>query len=390
MKKILKNILPEISLITVISVYLLVSFFWNKPALVAELDSLNSKFGLTSVQPIGNDGDKLADSLFHPDVLSASIIKISRPQKDMILQLKDADTSDLSNIFLIRFRTEFSIEEIASAYSALDLVKFAEPDYALSTESINSDSPALNQIPAQVSLSDKSNNSVNVALIDSGVDSGHKDLAGRILKGWDFLDNDNIPQDEYGHGTHLAGIITKNPQASIIPIRMTDGKSGKLSNLIKSIKFAADNNADIINLSLGLPNKSGILKEAIDYAVKKNITVVAAAGNYNTDKEYYPAAYPNVISVGALDKNGDKLFLSDYGKWVDYSVVAQDVYSTLPGNKYGYKTGTSQAAAILTAKIASLIGKNQISDSLSLESQLQDISSVIKKGDYAGLLGRKF
>jgi subtilisin family serine protease len=391
MNKTFKKILPSLSILSATLIICFAIIFRDEPPSISELNSLNSKFGLISARPMDSDGMEIAESLFHTNiVLNASILKISGPEKDLIVQIKAPDNADLKNIFLIKFRTDYNVADIAKAYKNLDLVNFAEPDYALSLNSSATVPDAKKNTSSSLSEpSADGKKSVVVALIDSGVDIEHKDLKNKIVQGWDFLDNDNTAQDAFGHGTHLAGIITKKSSAFIMPIRITDGKNGKLSDLIKSIKFAADNHADIINLSLGLPNKSGILKEAIDYATRKNIFVVAAAGNYNSKNEYYPAAYQKVFSVAALDKKGDKLFISDYGKWVDYSVAAQDVYSTLPGNKYGYKTGTSQAAAILTAKIASILAKTPDYDFSGLSDKLLKISKPIKSEDYAGLLGRK-
>ncbi len=159
-----------------------------------------------------------------------------------------------------------------------------------------------------------------------------------------------------------------------------------MSALIKSIKFAADNGSQIINLSLGLKTDSKVLDEAISYAQNKNIIIVAAAGNYNTDAKYYPAAAPDVIAVAALDKKDQKLYQSNYGSWVDFSALGQDIYSTSLNNNYTYRTGTSQAAPFVTAKLVDLIS---IADE---DYKISDIISQLKENSEPiddNLLGRK-
>lgn len=126
--------------------------------------------------------------------------------------------------------------------------------------------------------------------------------------------------------------------------------------------FAVDNHADVINLSLGLREKSSLLADAVNYAFAKGVPIAAAAGNYNTNKQYYPAAYDNVIAVAGLAKDGAKLPQSNFGTWVDYSVVAQDILSDAPGNKYAYATGTSQAVAFVSAKIARILERTKNAD----------------------------
>jgi len=175
-----------------------------------------------------------------------------------------------------------------------------------------------------------------------------------------------------------------------MPLKFTDSKTGRLIDVVKAIKFASDSDKSvkIINLSLGLKEASQTLKEAVDYAQEKNIIIVAAAGNDNSDVKYYPAAWPEVISVAAVDSKDEKVFVSNYGNWVKYSAQGQDIYSTVPDGKYAYSTGTSQAAPVVTAKIAEIL--SNLSDSANtlseIDSQLKK-SSKTPKGKYADKLG---
>jgi len=357
-----------------------------------ELALLNSKYGLIAAEPIDKNEIQVADSLFRRVNLNASIMSILKPKKELIVQLKNNNNADLTNIFLLKLRTDSDLEEIAKAYEDLNIIRYAEPNFSLelNSEDITPDDENKDGQDTAQSFNDDTKKSVIVAIIDSGVDVEHDDLKGRTIQGWDFVNNDNIPEDTLGHGTHLAGIIANNSSSAIImPLRLTDGKNGRLSDLIKAIRFAIYKNAKIVNLSLGLFQQSRILKEAIDYANQKNVFIIAAAGNYNSDEKYFPAAYTKVFSVAALNKKGQKLYQSNYGKWVDYSIVAQDIYSALPNNQYGYRTGTSQAAAFLTASVADILGENPNIDLKTLSAELQKKSELIQSGDYAGLLGRK-
>jgi subtilisin family serine protease len=234
---------------------------------------------------------------------------------------------------------------------------------------------------------------VLIAIIDSGVDLDHPDLKGRIDSSWNFLQDNSEVNDELGHGTHLAGIIASNcPNAQIMALKFTDEKIGALKELVKAIRFAVDNGAEIINLSLGLRQEMQSIKEALDYANSKGVIVVAAAGNYRSSEKYYPAAYEKVIGVAALKKNGEKFYLSNFGEWVDFSISAQDIYSAMPDSQHGYQTGTSQAAALMTAKIANRLKflKTQNSDSELFQAvydYLKSISEPNLEGEFPGQLG---
>ncbi|MCF7836922.1 S8 family serine peptidase, partial [Candidatus Gracilibacteria bacterium] len=131
---------------------------------------------------------------------------------------------------------------------------------------------------------------------------------------------------------------------------------------------------------------SQILQEAIDYARAKNAIIVAAAGNYRSSVEYFPAAWPEVFAVSALAKNGNKLFLSNFGQWIDFSVVAQDVSAPEPGGEYAFRTGTSQAAPVVSAKIADFLSTSNTTDFVAVDNFLLENSEPIES---KYLLGRQ-
>ncbi|MBI2410378.1 MAG: S8 family serine peptidase [Candidatus Kerfeldbacteria bacterium] len=235
-----------------------------------------------------------------------------------------------------------------------------------------------------------------VAVVDSGVDYAHEDLnANRWINigetaddgidndsngyvddvyGYDFIGSlytsvapDSEPQDEFGHGTHVAGIIAAEdnsigvrgvaPSAAVMAVKVLDSEGyGYDSNIADGIRYAVDNGADIINLSLGSSLASNTLKEAVDYAVAAGVLVVAAAGNENSfTLPSYPANYAGVVSVGALTEDGEKAYFSNWGK-VDIMAPGDDILSTTPGDTYTSYSGTSMASPFV-AGVAALVAQ---------------------------------
>jgi subtilisin family serine protease len=205
-----------------------------------------------------------------------------------------------------------------------------------------------------------------VAVVDSGV-SAHPDLTGKLLNGYDFVNNDSSPADDNGHGTMVAGIIgalTNNTTGvaalcwgcSILPVKVLDANaSGSYSNIASGITYAADHGAKVINLSLGGSSASSILQSAVDYAVGKGSVVVAASGNQSCACVLYPAAYPNAIAVGAVDPNRARYSYSNYGPALDLMAPGTN-WATSSATQSGYAgfSGTSSATPVV-ASLAALV-----------------------------------
>ncbi|MFA5352524.1 MAG: S8 family serine peptidase [Candidatus Gracilibacteria bacterium] len=321
-----------------------------------DIAQLNSKYGLVTAESLGNSIPPRVANLFKPDSLSANLLDSTKPKKELIVKLaaqnSDSQTA-LQNVFILSLKTKDNIENIAREYANSPEVEYAEPNFDLEKDL----SPtAATETKAVSIITDSDKKPVIVAVLDSGVDINHPDLEKRVVAGWNFLDDSADVADANGHGTHVAGIILRNSTAAeILPLKISDGSNGTLRELVEAIKYAADNNAQVINLSLGLKQESQVLREALDYAREKNVFVVAAAGNYRSSAKYFPAAYADVFAVSALANDGSKLFLSNFGEWVDFSVIAQDVEAPAPDEKYAIRTGTSQAAPVVTAKIADFL-----------------------------------
>jgi subtilisin family serine protease len=210
---------------------------------------------------------------------------------------------------------------------------------------------------------------VRIAILDTGVDLDHPDLTSRIVPGRDFVNGDAVAQDDEGHGTMVAGIAaaaTGNGigiagaawNASITPVKVLDATgAGNDFTIAEAIRWAADNAAQVINLSLGGPWASITLEEAVAYARGKGALVVAAAGNDGWARYSYPAVYAD-LAVGATDSGGDGAWFSNSGYWVDLSAPGIDVVSTTlaPGAAEAYARGAGTSfSSPLVAGIAALL-----------------------------------
>jgi subtilisin family serine protease len=227
--------------------------------------------------------------------------------------------------------------------------------------------------------------SVTVAVLDTGVWLSHPELRGKLDPGRDFVDIidghaefvgdflglDEAPEDEVGHGTHVAGIIAGAgiampegivPKCRLLPVRvlgaMKQGAkrvgAGLVDNINAGVKWAIDRGADVINMSLGVQHTGGGLphEEVVEYAKRKGVTIVAASGNDGGEHLYYPGAFPSVIAVGAADDDGEVAPFSTYGRQVSFVAPGVDVYSSYLENDYAFSSGTSHAAPFVTGAIA--------------------------------------
>ena len=204
---------------------------------------------------------------------------------------------------------------------------------------------------------------VIIAILDTGIDQTHIDLAGQVIASVNFTQSPTV-DDVDGHGTHIAGIIgaIANNGAgiaglayncSLMNVKVADDRGFVDAEAVaEGIVWAVDNGAKVINMSLTLTEPTQALEDAIDYAWSKGAILVAAAGNNGSSTPMYPAYYTNCLAVTATNSNDFLAPLANHGDWVDVAAPGAKIYSTLPGNSYDYKTGTSMA----TAYVASLAG----------------------------------
>ncbi len=231
---------------------------------------------------------------------------------------------------------------------------------------------------------------VVVAVIDSGVKLDHPELAGQLVAGYDFVHKHDHPEDDSGHGTHVAGLIAAIlgnnqgiagvcPSCRIMPIKVLNANNvGTWGDLAEGIIFAANHGARIINLSLGSFSPSQTLNEAIAYARQYDVVIVAAAGNSGLNQPFYPAALDGVLAVSATSAQDGWWTLSNYGDFVDLAAPGDLVYSTYHDldNTYGgyaFMSGTSMATPLVSG-LAGLL--------LSLEPNLnaEDVATLLQDG----------
>ncbi|MCX7837621.1 MAG: S8 family peptidase [candidate division WOR-3 bacterium] len=210
-----------------------------------------------------------------------------------------------------------------------------------------------------------------VAICDQGIDYYHPDLRENFsfdLIGYDFVDNDNDPypeNEEELHGTHVAGIvagvinnyigISGWAQVRLLAVRvLNEHGEGSDFDVAEGIRWATDNGARIINLSLGTDTYSSVLKEAVEYAYKKGVLLIAASGNDGMANILYPAKFKEVIACGALNKSNGLAYFSNYGKEQELVAPGTEILSTIPNNRYILLDGTSMASPQICG-IASLI-----------------------------------
>ncbi|KGP74215.1 S8 family peptidase [Pontibacillus yanchengensis] len=297
---------------------------------------------------------------------------------EVIVKFKDNAKDSSANQLNVNGKIKEDTDEVDSNFRVLDVenveavvkalnknpnVAYAEPNYKFqSTFTPNDSLYQQYQYEPQSTYTDdawnvaKGTSSQEIAVIDSGVDYNHPDLDGKTIKGYDFVDNDNNPMDESNHGTHVAGtaaaetdnatgIAGMAPNTSILAVRALDAQgNGSLADIADAIVYAADQGAEVINLSLGCNCDTTTLENAVNYAWDKGSVVVAAAGNDGVSTTFEPASYDNVIAVGAIDQNNQKASFSNYGTWVDVVAPGVSIAATVPNNGYAYMSGTSMAA----------------------------------------------
>lgn len=213
-------------------------------------------------------------------------------------------------------------------------------------------------------------NAVRVAVVDSGVLASHPDLAGKVLAGYDFVNNDSDPSDDNGHGTAVAGLIaaaTNNQlgmaglgwSTPVVPVKALDAAgSGSYSGIANSIIWAADQGVKVINLSLGGTTSSRTLQDAVNYAWSRGIVVIAAAGNNGNSTAFYPAACANVIAVSATNSTDTRPSWSNFGSYVDLSAPGAGILTLQGPSSYANWDGTSFSSPIVAGVTALMIAAN--------------------------------
>ncbi|MBI1733222.1 MAG: S8 family serine peptidase [Gammaproteobacteria bacterium] len=320
----------------------------------------------------------VADELllkFPRDMEEAKRVEIIQSIGGDIIDTRDMSTAKLG-YYRIRLPKGVNINAVAKDLSSKKLVEVAEPNYLIGIQAIAPSDPLF---PFQWGLPpihapeaweiQRGDPEVVVAVLDTGVDASHPDLAQAMAEGWDFVGNDNDPTDEHGHGTAVAGIIAAAmdgeegivgvaPGASVMPVRViNEFGEGAYFDVAQGVIFAADNKASVINMSIGGYGYSQLLADAVDYAHSNGLVVVAAGGNEDVTDPIYPAAYPNVIGVAALESSDLVWPSSNQGSYISVSAPGANILSTGLGSTFESQSGTSMSAAHVSG-VAALVRSN--------------------------------
>src|SRR5215207_8702231 len=273
-------------------------------------------------------------------------------------------------------------------------VGYVEPDYPVQAVDTIPNDPSFPSQYGLISIRapqgwDLSTGStaVTIAILDSGVDLGHLELAGKIVQGYDFVNNDNFPQDDYGHGTHVAGIAAAwgnnglgvagvSWGARILPLKVLNSTGGgSFSSVAAALIWATDHGAQVANMSLGGTTYSQVMQDAVSYAATNDVLMVGASGNAGTNFVLYPARFPEVMAVAATDMSNQHASFSNYGAEIDVAAPGASILSLWPGG-YSTQSGTSMAAPHVSGLAAVLFGYGNTAASVrnQIETSALDIS----------------
>jgi len=299
--------------------------------------------------------------------LSEDINDLNIGDKDPILGKSIVDTIPPINIIVVSVEIGKE-DQYIEKYACSPLVKFAEKNGFMYATDVIPDDPMWDKQwgPKNIKCPQAwqggtGSSDVIVAIIDSGVDYNHPDLKNNMWTdsngnyGKDFVDDDENPMDELGHGTHCAGIVAAKmddygiagvAQVKIMAVRILDedGEAGSFSDITNGITYAADNGADVLSMSFGTyTNMPLSVLTACDYAWNAGAVLVASAGNDNVDRAHYPSSFENVICVAASTSNNEKAGFSNYGSDVDVVAPGLGILSTFLDGNYEFLSGTSMA-----------------------------------------------
>lgn len=317
------------------------------------LNALNEQFGVSKVE------------------------QVFQPRSGRVLQ----QDSPMANVLLLKLREGVDEQSAMRAYTSLEEVEYAELNYyyyifMTPNDAFFSSQYALSATSQQgIDAIDGWNleqgkSSIIIGIVDTGIDYMQEDLIGKVIKGYDFVNNDYDPRDDNGHGTHVAGIagaLTNNsrgiagvcPGCSLLAVKVVsaDG-SGSNTWIANGIANAVSLGAKVINLSLGGLDRSQTIQLAVQQAYQQGVVIVAASGNDGSNIPLYPAAFPEVIAVGATNQYGQRASFSNYGSHVAVMAPGQSIYSTLPGNRYDAWNGTSMASPHVAGLVGLILSRN--------------------------------
>lgn len=351
------------------------------------LGKLHTRFGVTSLQRVGKDA-AVSRANQRRSSARAPLYRSAQTQRARAV---------LNRTAVLDLSPQANLSHALAEYRSNPEVEMAEPVRVLQIQGVPNDPsfPSLwgmAKIQATTAWDLAQGNGVVVAVVDTGVDHTHPDLAANIwsnmdeisgngidddgngyvddVRGWNFVSNTNTPLDGHSHGTHVSGtiaavgnnnvgVIGVAPLAKIMAVKgLGDDGSGYDSDLAQGIVYAADNGADIINMSWGGTGDSPVIEEAIQYAHSVGVILVAAAGNSAIDaSQFLPAKYASVITVSAFNSADVMASFSNFGTKIDVAAPGVSILSTVPGGYYSSFNGTSMASPHVAGLAALLLSQ---------------------------------
>jgi thermitase len=407
-------------------------------ALIAHAQNKTPKVENEIIVQFKVDQPKMMDVVARFDAPTLLALSAHLDVKDM----KPIINKTSNNIVRLVFNpSEFSLEQIIELYKNTGYFEYVEPNFIATGSGVENTQPndtqygkqwglkndgTFSNAPATIGADiemeqawdvETGDSSMVVAIIDTGARLSHPEFSGRIwvnenetmdgtdsdnngfvddvTAGWDFINNDNNPADDHGHGTNVAGIAIATGNNSIgyagvnwnskimICKALDANNSGNYAAIAGSIYYAVDNGAKVINMSIGGSGESTTLKNAVDYCYNNGVILVVCMMNFNNSVNYYPAAYSNTIAVGSTDSDDTRsnpFFWSttsgsNYGNHIDLVAPGNFMYglSYSSDTYYGsYWGGTSQATPLVAGVVSLMLAQNP---SLTFE----DIRTILRE-----------